>query len=197
MVTTMGQPVKQVSKEFVLSALRNGLTDTQIAESLGVTPSAIAQLVDNYGLREQAALNSQFHNIDQNYNYIEEEATKRLKKHIGLIVDPMKLLHVIRTVNAAKRRSMAEGASVNNTNNVQLISLNLPEHLKVDVIVNAKNQVAAVEGRELVTMPSGKLMEEATGKDISNSRVIESMKDENENGNPQGKTKKVKPGDWL
>lgn len=162
LVKLMPQAVKEktkVTKSFIRTCLGNGLTDSQIAEQLGVSASAVTQVIDKYGLRDAAAENETFATIDALYNKAELQAIKQLNRVIGSVLDPMKLTKVIQTINSAKRRSMVNGDGTGDTN-VQFVQINLPAHVEAKVVVNAKNQVAEVDGRPLVTMPSGKLLKE-------------------------------------
>lgn len=147
-----------VSRDYIVSALKSGFDDSQIAAALGVTQSAVAQLIDAHNLRDLAARNSRFTSIDEKLNNIEESALTGLEKQVKYMTDPMKLLKVVTGINSAKRRSLAEGGTITNNNNVQLVQVQLPAHLKVDIKLNAQNQVVAVDDRELTTMQSGKLL---------------------------------------
>lgn len=149
-----------VSREYIISALRSGFSDSQIADALGVTQSAVSQLIDSHGLRETASANSRFATIDEKLNSIEEKALDGLDKQVRFVHDPMKLLKIVTGINNAKRRSLAEGKSVIQNNNVQLVQISLPQHLREEVKLNAQNQVVAVGDRDLVTIQSGKLLKE-------------------------------------
>jgi hypothetical protein len=66
---------------------------------------------------------------------------------------------VYKVLNSAKRRSLAEGQTIQNINNVRLVSINLPKHVEVKVGLNSRNEVIEVEGRSINTLPAGKLVE--------------------------------------
>jgi len=146
-----------MDKNFVVTALRNGFTDTQIAESLGVTPSAVSQAIDAYGLREMAKQNSKFESIDSGLNDLEDTLVKKLKESVRFaVLNPMQLASILRTVNGAKRRSGGEGGPTIGIN-TQLVHLTLPQRREVHVVKSARNEVIEVEGRVLQTIPSGKM----------------------------------------
>lgn len=146
-----------MDRNFVVTALRNGFSDSQIAQSLGVTQSAVAQAIESYGLKEIAAQNSKFESIDAGLNDLEELVVKKLKTSMGFaVLTPMQLASILRTVNGAKRRSGGEGGP-NIGIHTQLVNLNLPQRREVAVTKSALNEVIEVEGRVLQTLPSGKL----------------------------------------
>src|SRR5699024_7599695 len=149
----------KVTKSFIRTCLKNGLTDAQIAKELNVSTSAVTQVIDRYELREIAKENQTFAQIDSLYNKVELDAIKQLSRTIGTMLDPMKLTRVIQTVNSARRRSMVD-AEGGQSNNVQLVQIDLPQHIEAKVVVHERNQVSEVDGRPLITMPSGKLLEE-------------------------------------
>jgi predicted transcriptional regulator len=149
----------QVSKDFILSALRGGFSETQIAEALNVTVSAVEQLINSHGLRDLAAKNSKFESIDEKLNSIEEKILEGLEKQVKFISDPMKLTRMLQVVNGSKRRSLAEGRTLQD-NSVRLVQLNLPERVIPQVRLNERNEVIEVNERPLLTMQSGRLLQQ-------------------------------------
>lgn len=146
------------SRDYIVAGLRNGFNDSQIAQALGVTQSAISQAIDAHGLRELANANSKFIEHDEKLNDLESTVLTKLEKSIQhAILDPLKLTAIYKTLNGAKRRSLAEGQNLGN-NNVQLVNINLPRHVQVKVGLNSRNEVVEVEGRPLLTLPAGKLV---------------------------------------
>jgi predicted transcriptional regulator len=150
----------QINRDSVVAALRNGFDQAQIAGAMGVTDSAISQFISEHGLAAVAAQNSQFKEHDNKLNALEESVLDKLAKVMNTaILDPIRLAAVYKTLNGAKRRSLAEGQTIQNINNVRLVSLNLPRHVEVKVGLNANNEVIEVEGRAINTLPAGKLVE--------------------------------------
>lgn len=157
----------QINRDSVIAALRNGFDQAQIAGAMGVTDSAISQFISEHGLAAVAAQNSQFKQIDDKLNKLEESVLDKLEKTMKTaVLDPVRLSAVYKVLNGAKRRSLAEGQTIQNINNVRMVSLNLPRHVEVKVGLNSRNQVVEVEGRAINTLPAGKLVEltQATSK---------------------------------
>jgi len=149
-----------VNKEFLLSALRSGFTETQIAEALNVTPSAVAQVIDAHDLRAEAAKNSRFESIDNKWNSLEEKILERLEKTYKSVQDPMKLTRMLQVINGAKRRSLAEGKSLQ-ADGARLVQLNLPERVQLAVSFNLNNEVIEINGRNLTTAQPARVLKEA------------------------------------
>jgi predicted transcriptional regulator len=149
-----------VDKQFLISALRSGFSESQIADALGVTQSAVSQVINAYNLREVAAKNSKFESIDTKLNSIEEAILTKLEKSVKFVEDPMKLTRILTAVNGAKRRSLAEGNSLP-TDGARLVQLNLPERMTLTVNLNANNEVIGVNGRDLLTANPVKVLDAA------------------------------------
>jgi predicted transcriptional regulator len=150
----------QINRDTVVAALRSGFDQAQIAGAMGVTDSAISQFIAEHGLASVAAQNSQFREIDDKLNRLEETILGKLEKSMQTaVLDPIRLSAVYKVLNGAKRRSLAEGQTIQNINNVRMVSLNLPRHVEVKVGLNSRNQVVEVEGRAINTLPAGKLVE--------------------------------------
>ena len=152
------------SKDMIVAALRNGFSDSQIAQALGVTQSAVLRAIDAYGLRELANLNSKFAEHDEKLNSLEAVVLEKLAATIKFaVLDPLKLTAIYKTLNGAKRRSMAEGSNLPQTG-VQLVSINLPRHVQVKVGLNRNNEVISIDDNPLSTLSAGKLVEFAGTK---------------------------------
>lgn len=150
----------QINAEYVTSCIRAGFQDSQIAQACGVTQSAVAQYIEEHKLREAAGVHQKFQDIDDTLNDIELLVAKRLKQAIALEVNPMKLAHVLRTVNGAKRRSLSEGQPL--PGSAAIVRLELPKHMQLRIQHNAQNEVIAVEDQNLRTFQAGRLLEHVT-----------------------------------
>lgn len=165
-----------MDRDYILNALNSGFSDSAIAASLGVTQSAVLQYIDAHGLRNQLEANSRFAKLDEGLNSLEEKIIKKMDKAMEFcVLTPVQLCAMLRTVNGAKRRSLAEGQPIN-PNNSQLVVLNLPKHMEVNVTKNSQNEVIAVDGRALNTLAANKLLkhvEQTTGVENGTQRKIE------------------------
>lgn len=165
-----------INHQYIVSALKAGFGTRQIAAGLGVTDSAVTQCIDEHGLKDLASQNSKFAEIDKKYNSLELTALQKLEKSLQYAaLSPMQACNVIRTLNGAKRRSLAEGQNILNQNNVQLVQLNLPVRHKPKVTLSDRREIIEVNGRVLQTLPSGKLTEKTkeTQKVLANEQRSE------------------------
>lgn len=164
--------MSSINKDSVVAALRSGFNNSQIAAAMGVTDSAVIQFVDAHGLAQLAAQNSKFQAVDEKLNALEETVLDKLTTSLKTaVMDPIRLTAVFKVLNAAKRRSLAEGNTIHNFNDVRLVSLNLPQHVEVKVGMNSRNEVIEVEGRPILTLPAGKLVELTNTKMRGNLNV--------------------------
>ena len=149
-----------MDQKYLVAALKSGFSETSIAQSMGVSPSAVHQYIEEHGLKEIAAQNSRFRNIDDGLNSIEEKLVRKLNKSLDLaVLNPMQLGNLLKTINGAKRRSLAEGANIVD-NSTHFVQINLPKREMPKVTKNRNNEVIEVEGETFKTLPSGKLTEE-------------------------------------
>ena len=160
-----------VQQERIVSCLAAGFKDSQIAESMGVTQSAISQEIEEYSLRELSAQrmvekHSIFTRIDDKHNRIEDLALSQLEKVVPFITDPVKLCIIVRTANSAKRRS---SQPVNSQQTTKVVQLNLPRHIHNTFVFNSNNEAIEVGGKALVSMSAATLLKkhEQDTKDAS------------------------------
>lgn len=148
----------KIDKTYVVNCLVAGFSPSQVAEALGVTPSAMTQFLESNEdvvqlvASKRTAKLSKVSTIDDRLDDIEDKAWRALEKQMGFIQDPMKLLKVAMTANAAKRRGSAtpsQEAPVGAT-----ATLHLPTHLHQHFHFNAQNQAIAIGDTPLVTMPA-------------------------------------------
>lgn len=162
-----------MNADFVIKALRAGATETQIAQSLNVSPSAVSQFIETNGISEKVRKDSPFQEIDAKLNSIEGTVVTQLEKSLRspfnkIANDPMKIAQVLKIVNGAKRRSLAEGSTIIDQRTA-LVQLNLPARAIAQVRKNSQNEVIEVEGRALQTMQSGRLLSKLKGEDDGSS----------------------------
>jgi len=156
-----------LTREHLIDAVAAGFTDTQIAESLGVTPSAVAQAIEKYEIRQLAETKlkaSKFASIDENLNKVEDMLAKKLVAAAATLEDPLKITRVLQAVNAAKRRSLSEGSA--SAPQTSIAILNLPQRMSVHVVKNENNEVVEIDGRPMVTINPNILMQRVQQKAI-------------------------------
>lgn len=150
-----------------LSLLGSGVSADQTASALGVTPSAISQLLANDEFAEQVTIlryeNLQSHNKrDGEYDDIEDLLLKKLRNSLGLIIRPDLLLKAIATVNSARRRGQSRPEQVAATATV--ITLMLPTTVVQKFTTNVNNQVIQAGQQSLHTIESSTLVKQLADK---------------------------------
>ena len=154
-----------LTREDLISAVAAGFTQTEIADSLGVTPSAVHQAIEKYQVMAAAAerkANSRAATIDDRLDKIEELATAKLELAVAHLSDPLKILRVLDVVNKAKRRSLGEHKTGDSVTNIAV--LQLPQRMAIQVVQNQQNEVVEIDGRPLVTMQAAVLLQKIREK---------------------------------
>jgi hypothetical protein len=160
------------TKERALALLADGIPAGTVANALGVTPSAITQLIaDPQFSSELATLKfeklSKHNAKDSTYDEMEELLQEQLKNAIPMLFKPFEIAKVLKTVNEAKRRG---ATSIENSGTgAPTITINMPTQIvnmisKDDVILNSANQVVRASGLDLITLQStnmSKLLKDA------------------------------------
>lgn len=144
-----------------LSLLGSGVSTEQTAAALGVTPSAISQLLADQEFADQVAHlryeNLQSHNRrDDKYNDLEDDLLKKLKENLSLIMRPEQIMRALAMVNNAKRRGQSAPEQVSES--ATILTLVLPTQIVQKFETNANNQVISTGEQSLHTMPSSTLL---------------------------------------
>lgn len=167
------------TKQLALTRLLGrGASNKDVAEELGLTPSAVTQLAAKPEVAQkieeaqatQLALSTK---IDESYDRIEEKLLTQLERTIPLLMRPGEIAKVLQTVNGAKRRGAGHRASEEGP--ARILNLNIPIALQTKFVVNSANQVIEAGAQTLVTMPSSNIskMAEAQNVRITNSKDTE------------------------
>lgn len=139
----------------------------EAARACGVEESYVSQLMGDEDFRSQVEelLGKTFaeqSQIDENYIAVEKQLSETLKKNAQYILDPDQMLRTLKFVNEAKKKHQS-GVGVSGTNgNTHTITertavLILPEKVAQKFILNPMNEIVGVDGREMVTLPSGNI----------------------------------------
>lgn len=148
----------RIDRTYLVNCLVAGFSQVQVAEALGVTPSAVTQVIqaDTSIMSEvsskRAAKMTRASTIDERLDEIEEKAWKLMDRNLALLADPMKILKVAMAANAAKRRGSATPSQEAPTG--ATVALSLPVHLHQHFHFDGNNQAIAVGDTPLVTMPA-------------------------------------------
>lgn len=149
-------------QEKAVSLLGQGIQAERVAEALGVTASAISQLVSDPEVAERIAelrYNAlEAHNVrDNKYDTLEDRLIDQLSDLLPLMTKPMEILRSIQVINAAKRRGASTPQSI--TGQQTHFTLVLPTVIMQKFSTNVNNQVVAIENKELLTIQSNSLLE--------------------------------------
>lgn len=154
-------PALSPTEERVIELLGDGHTQHIVAQALGLTPSRVSQIAAEPHIREAIALirADQLQGVkarDQALDTLEDTVIGKLTHSIHTESDPNKLARILAIVNGAKRRSAGGDTEIAAGNNT-LVQINLPAALVTKHTVDARNQVVAVDGVAIATLPSGQL----------------------------------------
>lgn len=162
-------------EERAQKLLGSGLLPSVVATTLGVTPSAISQLLAQDQFAEEVA-KARYENLaahterDNKYDSLEDQILDRLQQSLSMIFDPMKLVRILQVVNTAKRR----GSGVQELPATQqtVVQLVMPTQIINQFTRNGNNQIVKAGDQDLVTMQSmnlPRLLEAAQNVQTSNS----------------------------
>lgn len=165
----------------LIKLLGSGCTAAEASRACGVDESYTSQLKDEPEFIRQVnelvvktmADQSQ---IDENYNDIEKNMSKRLLELSQFVFDPDKALRLAKFANEAKRKVAVIPGSGNNgagngdgTTYVAPVTLILPTQIINEFIVNPMGEIVGVNGKELVTLPS-KHIDALVNKHLENAK---------------------------
>lgn len=147
-------------QEKALALLASGCTAAQTAGALGITESAVSQMISDEdfaaSLASQKFETLHKHNArDAELDSLEDNIIAMIKKGLGTVWDPMKLARLLQVVNAAKRRGQSSPDAVIQKQTV--IPLTMPTQIIQHFTTNLNNQVVQVGSTPLVTIQSGQM----------------------------------------
>ena len=143
-----------------LTLLGQGLPVSVVANALGVSDSAISQLLSNPTFAQEvknrkfAAL-ARHNTIDENYDKMETALQKKLHEVIPMMFKPRDILHAIQVVNSAKRRGMPSQESAPDQSRV--VPLIIPTIISQKFITNINQQVIQAGTQDLTTLQSSQV----------------------------------------
>jgi transcriptional regulator with XRE-family HTH domain len=161
-------------EERALVLLGAGLSQIKVAESLGVDPSRISQLVTDEEFSKRLA-DAKFENLNKHNEHdakldrAEDAVVDKLLDSIDQVYKPMELTRILATLNAAKRRGSSAPASVGEQSTI--LNLLMPTKIINNFVTNINNQVVRAGETDLLTIQSGTLADKV--KQLEKDRVIE------------------------
>ena len=168
----MSIPHHSTHTSALAKLLAQGVSKSDAAQLLQITPSAVTQLAPPPSPATARALpksvdpvegtsSDNSHPLDDQYDRIEKKLLDQLERTTPLLMRPMEISRVLQTINAAKRR----GGPLTQSNEApKILQLNLPIAIQTRFVLNANNQVVSAGAQQLVTLQSSnvaKLLEES------------------------------------
>lgn len=165
-------PNTEVTKELkkytgvagrILNMLCSGLSPKETADAIGVDVSLIAHLKEEPDFIEQIKIRlientERAIQIDDNYAYIEKQATDRLKSLIGLIHSPKDLMQLAAFANQAKKKtSSTANVDSPNGNEQKSVKILMPMVVLNNFSMNPNNEIVEAGGRTLTTLNSASI----------------------------------------
>lgn len=154
------------TEERALALLGAGVSPEQTASTLGVTPSAISQLLSQQEfalavtqLRYEAL--SKHNARDAKYDELEDKLLAKMDNLLPLMMRPREVMSALRDVNAAKRRGQSSPEQI--TNQQTVVSITIPVQIVNRFVSNQHNQVVQAGEQELLTIQSGSLLKQFKG----------------------------------
>lgn len=125
--------------------INQGVSRSDAADSLGLTPSAVTQALGS------APASTDTNPLDDQYDRIEKKLLDQLERTAPLLMKPGEISRVLQTINSAKRR----GGPLKTDNEIpRVLQLHLPVAIQNRFVVNSTNQVVSAGSQDLVTLPS-------------------------------------------
>ena len=174
-ITNSAVAVKESSNtERAILLLGSGLSPEVVASTLGITPSAISQMMsqDNIAARvTQLRYDAiQKHNIrDGSYDKIEDLLVEKMEELLPMMMRPMEVLKAISVINAAKRRGQSAPEAIGQAQKV--VQLIMPTIVMQNFQVDIKNTVIKTGEQDLLTMNPKHLL--AQVKERQNAQLAE------------------------
>lgn len=148
------------TEQRALNLLGKGVTPSQTAAALGITESAISQLLAKDEFADAVA-ELRYKNLlayserDEKADSIEDRLLKKLNDCIPYLMRPMEIARIYQIINAAKRRGQSAPESI--TTAQEVVPLIMPTVITNKFTVNVNNQVIQAGQQPLITVQSGSM----------------------------------------
>lgn len=152
-----------LTRNSALNYLAQGLSPSQVASALNVSPSYISQLLEEEEFSlELASLREKAIAADVDYDSQKDRVEKKLldivEQTLGTVYNPVVAMKLWRDINMGRSKAMHRTVKpgtqvVNNT----VVQLSLPQQLTDKFTLNSQNQVIQAGDQTLVTMQSGSM----------------------------------------
>jgi predicted transcriptional regulator len=158
-----------------MDLLANGMSETIVAEALGVSIGLVSQFMQEESFAEQVAARKAVKfakqlETDNNIAEMELKATTRLAKMVDFITDTDKLIRIAQFANGAKLKTAPSGPG-NGDVNIGTVNLVLPNVIKQIYTTNANNEVIAIAGQTLLPIQAKELDTALNSRELRNRKL--------------------------
>jgi transcriptional regulator with XRE-family HTH domain len=142
-------------QDKALQLLGDNIGLTQVAAALGITPSAISQLIsddEEFAAAVQARKLAKLelgNNLDAKYDALESKLLDKLERTVAFEMNPVRVSAILSRVNAAKRRNSSTAPTDLVPQDITTISM--PTVIVNNMQVNVQGQVVSVDEKEIIT----------------------------------------------
>lgn len=162
LATMQTLPARTAAETRALELLGQGVPQEQVALALGITPSAVSQMMaqEDFAAAVQEAryLNLADKNKrDGTLDTLEDAAIEKLKGLMDLVMKPMEAARILQVINGAKRRGSSAPEHVTNTREVVNLTLPIAVVNQFKITTTADNRVVSAGTQELVTIQSSRV----------------------------------------
>lgn len=162
----------------LLGLLASGISVQSAAMAVGMLESDVRDLL---GTAEfSAALSSRRSEKleeavqhDSNVEGLEAKALRVLEQKLPFVRSPMEAARIFQILNSSKKRSQPQESAAAEALGAQQVAILLPRAARVQLTMNASNQVIDVEGRSMATLPSRALPDLRTMSQASRAKKEE------------------------
>ena len=168
--------MKQITNTDLAKLAASGTSVTEIAEKLGVTPSAVTQALSSPDVQYLVQLEqskSQAQVFDDRYDTLEGKVLGIMERRLPLEGQSMKmreLTTVLQTLNNMKRRG---GPGVNgHEGNAKVVQLVMPVQINNKIVVNAQSEIVEIDGRTMVTVDPKQIQQLAEAHDATQPKQL-------------------------
>lgn len=153
----MSSSTTTTTAERALALLGKNINSEQVAAALGVSPSAISQLLSDpeftSKVNELKFANLTKHSSrDARYDALEDRLLGKLDDLVDCMTRPMEIVSTLVKINGAKRRGVNTPESL--TARKEVVQLVLPIQILNNFQKNSQNQVIQAGDQHLITVQS-------------------------------------------
>ncbi len=159
-------------REQILELLGKGIAPAIICSTVSVTPSYISTLQEDpefSAALEAMLLESQLAASlrDESLDELEAALLVKVAEVLPYITKPMEAVRALKEVNSMKRRGLVHNMTQGMNVHKEAVVVELPSYLEkapLEVQVSSANEIVAVEGKNMVTMPTRTVVEKLLHK---------------------------------